>query len=57
MKDQEIVAYFKIFKISKANFIQMPCGNGQLQLRSNSRTRKKTLAWMHGKAYVTEVEF
>jgi hypothetical protein len=26
----------------------MPPGCGQLQLKSNSRTRKKTLAWMHG---------
>lgn len=26
----------------------MPRGNGQIQLRSNTRTRKKTLAWMHG---------
>ena len=26
----------------------MPHGNGQIQLKSNTRTRKKTLAWMNG---------
>lgn len=40
--------YEFLFFNFKANFIQMPRGNGQLQLRSNTRTRKKTLAWMHG---------